>query len=142
MILLFSAPLLLMMTLVLDLEAVRSEPQLEKRAQKAIDYAGAEVSEAREAYQKGEVKGFESAIEHVVAGADLTIKTLEDMGKHPSKNVKNYKLSEKRLREVVRRLDTLKMDVGADERPLVEKAVHHLEEIHEKLLEGALSRKP
>ena len=140
----FVLTLTLMMaaTLTQDLAAVKAEPLLEKRAQKAIDFAGVRLTEARAANDKGEFKVLGSAVDEVTAGAELCLETLEAMGKHPSKNVKNYKLSEKRMRELLRRVETLRADVSLEDRPLVEKAEKRINSIHEKLLEGALSKKP
>ena len=132
--------LMMMATLTQDLAGVKAEPLLEKRAQKAIDFAGTRLTEARAAYDKGEYQQLGRAVEEVTA--ELCLESLEAMGKHPSRNVKNYKLSEKRLRELLRRVATLRADVSFEDRLLVEKAEKRINAIHEKLLEGALSKKP
>ena len=125
-----------------DLASVKAEPVLEKRAQKAIDLANTTLSHARSQYEKGDFKSLAPAMEEVTAAAELNIASLEAMGKHPSKNVKNYKLSEKRMRELARRLETFANDVSFQDRDIVTKAQKRVTEIHEKLLEGALSKKP
>lgn len=125
-----------------DLAAVKAEPLLERRAQRALDFAGDRLSEARTAYEKGEYKALPGFVGEITASAELCIQSLEEMGKHPAKNVKNYKLAEKRMRELLRRVTTFRNDVSFADRPVVEKAERRIAEIHEKLLEGALSRKP
>lgn len=141
----FAIALLLMtanITSPADLAGVKSEPALDKRAQLALDFAGSRLTEARAAYDKGEYKTLPSFVDEITHGAELCIQSLEDMGKHPAKNVKNYKLAEKRMRELLRRVATFRSDVSFEDRPLVEKAERRIGEIHEKLLAGALSRKP
>jgi exopolyphosphatase/pppGpp-phosphohydrolase len=134
--------LLMTATLTQDLAGVKAEPLLDKRAQKAIDLAGVRLTDARAAYEKGEYKGLAATVGEVTAAAELCLESLEAMGKHPSKNVKNYKLSEKRLRELLRRVSTFRNDVSFEDRPTLERAEKRITEIHEKLLEGALSKKP
>jgi hypothetical protein len=125
-----------------DLASVKSEPSLDRRAQLALDFAGTRLTEARAAYEKGEYKALPGFVEQITTGAELCIQSLEEMGKHPARNVKNYKLAEKRMRELLRRVATFRGDVSFEDRPLVEKAEQRIGEIHEKLLAGALSRKP
>jgi hypothetical protein len=139
----FAIALLVMAaTLPEDLASVKAEPLLDKRAQLALDLAGMRLTEARAAYEKGEFKTLPALMDEVTASAELCLLSLEAMGKHPAKNVKNYKPSEKRMRELLRRVATFRGDVSFEDRPAVEKAERRITEIHEKLLEGALSRKP
>lgn len=125
-----------------DLAQVKAEPVLDKRAQLALDFAGQRLTDARAAYEKGEYKALPGFVDAITTGAELCILSLEGMGKHPAKNVKNYKLAEKRMRELLRRVATFRSDVSFEDRAVVEKAERRIGEIHEKLLEGALSRKP
>jgi hypothetical protein len=134
--------LLLAANLTEDLASVKAEPVLDKRAQRALDFAGVRLTEARTAYEKGEYKLLAGYAGEVTVGAELCIQSLEEMGKHPAKNVKNYKLAEKRMRELLRRVSAFRNDVGFEDRPALEEAERRISEIHEKLLEGALSRKP
>jgi hypothetical protein len=125
-----------------DLASVKAEPALDKRAQLALDFAGTRLTEARAAYEKGEFKALPGFVDEIKTSAELCIQSLEEMGKHPAKNVKNYKLAEKRMRELLRRVATFRGDVSFEDRPVVEAAERRIGEIHEKLLAGALSRKP
>lgn len=134
--------LLMMATLAQDLAAVKAEPLLDKRAQKGIDFAGERLTNARAVYEKGDFKALAPAVAEVTTGAELCLQSLEAMGKHPSRNVKNYKLAERRIRELLRRVTTLRADVSAEDRAVVERAEQRINELHEKLLEGALSKKP
>jgi len=136
--------LLLLSTTLWDqgFDAVKAEPVLEKRAQRAIDWAGTRLTEIRAAYDKGDYKQLKPAMGEVAEAAEFCLATLEAMGKHPAKNVKNYKLSEKRMRELLRRVTTFRADVGFDDRASVEPAEARINAVHEKLLAGALSRKP
>lgn len=125
-----------------ELAEVKTEPVLEKRAQKALDAANAKLTAVRAQYDKGEYQALPAGMEQVVALAELNLASLEAMGKHPSRNVKNYKLSEKRMRELLRRVETFANDVSFQDRDAVKKAQERINQLHEKLLEGALSKKP
>ena len=124
------------------LDAVKSEPMLDRRALKAVDAAGAALTEARKRYEQGELEKFESALGGVVEGMELALTTLESMGKHPSKNTRNYKAAEMKTRDLLRRVTTFRQDCGFEDRPKVERVEKRVAEIHEKLVDGVMSRKP
>lgn len=124
------------------LEAAKSEPVLDRRAVKAVDAAGVALTEARKQYEQGEEAKFEAALGEMVQGMELALTTLEAMGKHPSRNTRNYKVIEMKTRDLLRRVTTFRQDCGFEDRPKVEKAEKRITEIHEKLVDGVMSRKP
>lgn len=137
---LLASPFLLAQSSALD--AVKAEPLLDKRAAKAVDAASQSVTDARKSYEQSEFARFESSLAEVTAAMDLAIGTLEAMGKHPSRNTRNYKVVEMKTRDLLRRITTLRQDVGFEDRPKVEKVEGRVTAIHEKLVEGVMSRKP
>lgn len=124
------------------LEAVKAEPLLDKRAAKAVDAAGQALTEARKFYEQGEIEKFEASLGQVSQAMELSLATLEAMGKHPSRNTRNYKLVEMKTRDLLRRITTFRQDAGFEDRPKVEKVEKRVTEIHEKVVEGVMSRKP
>ncbi len=134
--------LLFIAALAIDFEAVKAEPVLEKRAQRALDFAQERLTEARKHYDAGGDPGFVRSVTLVADGAEYCLSSLEAMGKHPSRNTRHYKAAEMRLRELLRRLTTLRNDVNVDLRPQVVEAENRVSRVHEKLLDGVMSRKP
>ncbi|MBM3760649.1 MAG: hypothetical protein FJW36_10430 [Acidobacteria bacterium] len=119
------ATLLLLMQIP---DAVQNEPIAEKRYQLALDTATKAAVD----------KNYNLAAE----ASEFALKSLEDMGKPPHKNGGNYKKAELRTREILRRVDALIKEAGIDERPTIEAAQSRINTVHEKLLEGVMSKKP
>lgn len=134
--------LLLLTLLSIDLHAVKSEPLLEKRAQRALDCAQEKLTEARKHYEMGDDAALTKALAETAEATEYALTSLEDMGKHPSRNVRHYKPAELRVRELLRRITTLRNDASIEQRPLVVECESRLNAVHEKLLEGVMSRKP
>jgi len=109
-------------------DAVLNEPVAEKRYQLALDVAAKALVEKK-----------------LVVAADATefaLKSLEAMGKSPHKNARNYKRIELRTREFLRRADALIKEAGVEERPMLEEAQSRINAVHEKVLEGVMSKNP
>ena len=68
--------------------------------------------------------------------------SLEAMGKHPSQNVRHYKPAEMRVRELLRRITTLRNDASIEQRPAVVECERRLTAVHETLLDGVMSKRP
>ncbi|MBY0502957.1 MAG: hypothetical protein K2X03_03540 [Bryobacteraceae bacterium] len=134
--------LVLFSLFAIDLDAVKAEPVLEKRVVRALDCAQESLTEARKHYEAGEDAALKKSLAQVADASECALATLEEMGKHPSRNVRHYKPTEMRLREILRRLVTLRNDAGLEVRPLVEQCEKRVEAVHDKLLDGVMSRKP
>ncbi len=116
-------------------DSIRNEPTAEKRYQLALVEAGKILESARD---KDPRVTLESA-------ADLTefaLSALESMGKLPHKNAGNYKKIELKTREFLRRAEAIRKEAGIDERPSLEAAFNRIYAVHEKVLEGVMSKKP
>jgi len=134
--------LLLVTLLSVDLNAIKSEPLLEKRVQRALDCAQEGITEARKHYESGDDAALKKALAQTAEATEYALTSLEEMGKHPSRNVRHYKPAEMRVRELLRRITTLRNDASIDQRPSVVECESRLNAVHEKLLEGVMSRKP
>jgi hypothetical protein len=124
-----------------DLAAVKAEPNLEKRSDKALENASAQIDAARKAWQESDAKMFRAAVAEVRESAELSYDSLRATGKNPSKRPKYFKRAELKMRELMRRLDGLKQEVDFDNREPVETVKLRIQELHEELLLDIMGRK-
>ena len=132
---------LLIAILAFDLASIKNEPNLEKRSELALDHAGAELDEAREAYNAGDVAKMESALGEVGESVELAYHSLTDTGKDARRNPKFFKRAELRTRELMRRLEGIRESVSYQDRALVEVVRDRVAEVHDELLKGIMSKK-
>ena len=100
-----------------DLHAVRAEPDLEKRSEKALLHAEKVMDGLRKLYDAGEWKPVVAALNEVEQGATLARESLQKSGKNPRRSPKYFKRAELKLRTLTRRLDSAAHVVSIDERP-------------------------
>ncbi len=131
-----TALLWLSLALTADLDAIKAEPDLGKRAAKAMDYATAQLTEARRAGLAGEGDRMKEALTGLVQGAELALATVKSIRK-PAMAAKRVEL---RSRELLRRLDTLLQDLPVEERESALPFQVRLQAVHEELLELSLGR--
>lgn len=109
-------------------DTVRNEPLPEKRYQLALDTAA---------------KALESGDMNLAAeSTEFALESLEAMGKKPWQNGRNYKRMELRTRGFLRRADSIVKEAAVDDRPKLESLYNRINEVHEKVLTGVMSKKP
>ena len=123
-----------------DLGPAKAEPNLEKRAEKALENASQLIPGIRPLYESGEQSKVTAVLAEIRESVDLAIKSLDDTGKNPRRSPKAFKKAELKTREIARRLDQLRQDFGAADRGPVEELAKHVHEVHDDLL-GRLMRK-
>src|SRR5437879_5185441 len=96
-----------MLALAIDWSAVRTQPNLEKRSDLALQYADSILDEARDQYKKGEFEKTKSSLGQVQEAVDLSYDSLLATGKDPRRSSGPFKRAEKATRELLRRLDGL-----------------------------------
>jgi hypothetical protein len=116
-------------------DAVKNEPVAEKRYQLAL----AEAGKILEAAKDNEPK---KSLEDAADLCEFALTTLESMGKPPHKNAGNYKKIELKTREFLRRVEAISKEASIDDRPGLEAAFNRINAVHEKVLEGVMSKKP
>ncbi len=116
-------------------DPVRNEPDVEKRYQLALVEAGKILASAKD---NDPQKSLEAAAELT----EFALTTIESMGKPPHKNASNYKKIELKTREFLRRAEAIRKEASIDERPSLEAAFSRINAVHEKVLEGVMSKKP
>ena len=130
----------LLLLLALDLNAIRNEPNLEKRSDLALDYANTALDAARDAYNAGDDAKWQSSLKEVTESVELSWHSLTDSGKY-ARNNGHFKHAELKTRELLRRLDGLRDLVSSDDRAAVEKVRARVAEIHDDLIQGIMGKK-
>jgi len=138
---LLAAILLMSGVLCADLQQAKDEPNLGKRSMLALDHAFDALTQARDAYVKGEssqVKAFVKEIQESVALAETS---LHETGKNPRKNPKWFKRAETSTRDLLRRLDGFQQSMDVADRPVLDAVKAQVQQVHEDLLLGVLEGK-
>jgi hypothetical protein len=117
----------------LDLGAVKNEPNL---SDLALQYAHSALDTGREAYAAGDIDKAETAFEEVGSSVDLAYDSLGQTGKDPRRSPKFFKRAEMSSRQLLRRLDGMMESMS-----VVEKVRVRVAEVHDKLLNGIMSKK-
>jgi hypothetical protein len=125
-----------------SLDAVRATPNLEKRAELAIDYAGSALVRARKIVsESGARVDLESALKEVEAACQLALDSLRQTGKRPNKLSSQYKKAELKTRGFVKDLSDLAAALSLDDRPAAEAVRDKVQLLHEDFLLGVMGGK-
>jgi hypothetical protein len=127
--------------LAADLEAVRAERKLDKRARLALENAGQMVTAAREAYQKGDGDAVRAALEEVAQSVDLCYESLRATGQDPRRNFRHYKRAEIGTRQLLRRLDSFRDEMSVLDRELIESVIERVRQVNQRLLHDIMGGK-
>ena len=88
-----------------DLDAARSEPDLNRRSELALMNADEKIDQARQAYQAGNEAAEEAAIQEVAESVTLSYDSLEKTHGAPRKS-RFYKRAELKVSALMRRLSS------------------------------------
>lgn len=132
--------LLLIGLLAIDLASVKSEPNLEKRSDLALENANAALDQAREASSAGDAAKLSAALNEVVESVALAYDSLEASGKE-ARNSRFFKRAEVRTHEMARRLSDMAHAVSLEDQPLIEKVRDRVSEVHDDLLQEIMTNK-
>jgi len=121
-----------------DLAAVKAEPNLEKRSEKALVYAGELLTAMRAELDRNDVEKIKDQLKEFQASVDLSVDSLAGTGKNARRSPKYFKRAELRLRELQRRLDTFKRDMSVDDRPVLDDVLAHVAKKIEALVDATL----
>src|ERR1700679_2926317 len=123
--------LLLVLALAFDLTAIQSEPNLEKRSERALDNANLALDAARDDYSAGNYDRSQNDLQEVRDSVDLAYQSLSDTGKDPRKDPKFFKRAELRTRELLRRLEGIGSSMSSLDRGALEKVRQRISEVHD-----------
>jgi hypothetical protein len=121
-----------------DLATVKAEPNLEKRAEKALVYAGEVVTAMRGELDRNDVEKIQAQLKDFEAAVELAVESLKATGKNARRSPKHFKKAELRLRELLRRLETLRQDMSIDDRPVLDGVKAQVEKRIDELVEATL----
>lgn len=124
-----------------DTDAVKAEPNLERRSALALVKAEEHIGAARAAYQESKFEDFKSHLEHAGQLTDLCYQSLQDSGKRARRSPKWFKSAEQKLLVMLRRLDSLVKDTAVDDRPPAEALQKRLRDVHDQLLQDIMTKK-
>jgi len=124
-----------------DLNWVMSEPNLEKRSDRALENADEAVGEARKSYRAQDMKAFATALKEVRDSVELSYKSLQESGKAARRSPKYFKRADARLRELAKKLDNLEKDVMMDERTEVTALKKRVDELDEQVVLDIMTKK-
>jgi len=106
-----------------------------RRSDLALTFADNAFDNARQFYDKGEVKRGDAELENMTNALKQCVGSLE-----VARKAKFYKKAELRVAYLQRRMQGLMDDLGVQERGWAEYTQRKLEEIHDKLLEGVMRK--
>src|SRR5215831_1235964 len=128
----FSAAVLFALTTVgslrADLSKARSEPNLEKRSQLALENAQVEYRAARDAYNKGDNQQTVTAISEIQESVTLAVTSLRQTGKDPRRSPKYFKKAEIETRDLLRKLEGFQHEMGYEDRPMLDKLKENVQQ--------------
>ena len=132
---------LLILCLAFDLAAIRLEPNLERRSERALENASVAMDAARDASGAGETAKIKAGLEELRDSVDLAYQSLLDAGKSARRNPKFFKRAELKTRELMRRLEGLAQAVDADDRVFVETVRGRVSKVHDDLIQDIMQKK-
>jgi len=133
--------LVLVLALAFDLTAIQSEPNLEKRSERALDNANLALDAARDDYNSGDFDKTQNDLQEVRDSVELCYQSLSDSGKDPRKDPKFFKRAELRTRALLRRLEGVGQGMSQVDRGTLDKVLERISEVHDNLLNGIMSKK-
>ena len=140
MIALFSLFLLLAPPPPSSLDQVKAEPNPERRAKLAIDFAVITERGAETAYANGDSDATGAMLKTVSQAMEIARDSLTASGKKPGRSPGTYKYGEQRSRELLVRLGDLARKMDAAERDLIETPMATIQEIHDAWFEGIMGK--
>jgi len=124
-----------------DLAAIQQEPNLERRSQLAMDYAGTALDAARTAYQSSDLEKTQTSLTEVGAAVDLAYDSLQQTGKEARRDPKFFKRAELSTRQLLRRIEGLAESMSFEDRAAAEKLRDRVAAIHDNLLQDLMAKR-
>ena len=133
--------LLIAALLAFDLAAVRNEPNLERRCELALSHADGALKSARQTYEADDLEKTKSALNEVGDAVELARESLVADGKDPRRNPKYFKRAELAVRQLSRRLESLRDLMNAADRALVDSAIRRAGDVHDALIRDIMGKR-
>ena len=124
-----------------DLAAIRSEPNLERRSERALANANQAITQARDQYSSNDMAKTKDALIEAAESVEMSWEALNGTGKNPRRSPKYFKKAEVSIREMIRRLKNLESDFGVEDRPMLVSVEERFQAVHDRLIDGIMSNK-
>ena len=138
---LFTILVLLGQTAPATLAQVRAEPNLERRAKFAIEYAMTAERAAEAAYSNNDMAGVTAELKEMQTAVEIAQEAFAHTGRTPQRHPGPYKNAELRTEEMLVRLGDLEKRMDADERSVIAAPRAKVQQIHDAWFEGIMGRK-
>ena len=125
----------------LDIESVRNEANLERRAELALENANEAIDRAKQFAVDAKFDKLHLAVVEVQDSVELCHETLAATGKDPRKNTKQFKKVEMKIHNLTRRLRGLAGEVSIEDKPIIEKVANRLDEINDEIVTGIFTKR-
>ena len=125
--------------LAVDLTAIRSEPNLERRAHLALEHATESFEEAKSAYAAGNVDKAGSELLDMQNAVEIAHVALNETGKNPRRHVHPFKQAETETHALLRRIEGLENSMDVEDRKLIEGPRAKVQEVHDEWLTDIIS---
>lgn len=123
------------------LDAVKTEPNLEKRSEKALLAAQRFLDQLRRDGDLHDQAKLQTALANIREGVELCVDSLQDSGKDARRSPKYFKKAEIGLRKLNRHLEDVRIALSADEREPVASLLVYTHQVQEDLLLGIFTKK-
>jgi hypothetical protein len=123
------------------LEAVKAEPNLEKRSEKALLAAQHFLDQLRKSGDLHDRAAVQTALDDIRAGVELCVDSLRDSGKDARRSPKYFKKAEIGLRKLNRHLEDVRIALSADDRSPVAALLVYTHQVQDDLLLGIFTKK-
>jgi hypothetical protein len=121
-------------------DQVKAEPNLERRARAAVDFAATAERKAEGAFSNGDMKEVVAELNAMRESMEMTRESLVASRKTPGRNPGLYKYAELRSRELLIRLEDLERRMFVEDREVVAVPKAKVQEIHDFWFEGIMGR--
>ncbi len=121
-----------------DLQSVKAEKNLYRRARKAMENANAALDAAREAYLAGDLEQTNTRLQEVEDSVRLAYDSLQATGRKPRKIAKHYKRAEIGARQLIRRLNGFRDSMSYVDRDKIDKVIDNVEQLQDMLLNAVM----
>ena len=132
--LLFAAPV------PTSLDQVRAEPNMERRARTAVEFAATAEKNAEAAFSDSDMKRVAAELNTMKESMEIARDSLVASRKTPGRDPGLYKYAELRSRELLVRLDDLERRMFIEDRDMMTVPKAAIQEIHDAWFEGIMGR--
>ena len=124
----------------LDLKTVKQEPNLEKKARLALEFAHISVDSALDAYQNNNPQTGEGSLVEMLEAVELAHNALLETGKLARRRPKHFKRAEIQTRRLLEQLDSLSRNLYLEERTPLESIIKRVSDINDRLLKAIMEK--